>query len=1009
MVNTLEDQTEDIMGFPTGGDPSIIDPTTGKPYDSSGRVRQQQEITRQSEASEEFTEETNKAKLQKDMEAKVAASLGDYRGSYSNLDSSGNIEGALDSEGFFLNPREPLKRDSEGRLLESLRPKLRPTEDFGPSFNFKSPIDKTIELNYLLRDPNAVYKGLEIVSGLKEDTEFGEKAIGGFYDSVAEDQGLSATENAWCAAFVHYILTELGADTLKGLGGQRARKYIDYGSPVDNIKDSQEGDIVIFDFNDDGKGDHVAFYAGTRITDQDNPNKISVVGGNQGNEVSLMSRSTKDVLGIRRITKDDISVSLSKDLAKNNPIFKLFVPPEKPAPQLGPTIQMASNFSQGGLTDMNNQTQMAFALGGEAETVDPISGNDVPPGSLPVEVRDDIDAKLSEGEYVVPADVVRFFGVKYFEDLRMEAKNGLQQMDADGRIGGEPVADEPQMQMAEMGDQDIDALIDAEMNNMNQGGMIGQQNPSNSMYSDPNKVDDVIAKIGEAAAQNPEISRMLGERGIAVPTTGAMQTPEEMKDANTPEISEEPKIAANQGGLMGYAPGGSVSGYDPSAVPTIDIDFDQGFDSEAYLNTLMSEEGATGQLTSQLVIMPDGTEEELYWPTNIPLPEGYKSKVSMAIDTVDTVGGLGSQRREADPVQNTDPDYDGSKSKVRVAPNVLDYDKLTLREMQVIGMDIDRKKGFMTVMPLGSIANAAASANYKAGLVKKQREIDTFDEPRKTEAQSQLNNLKKGVHVDTGKPLVDISVSATGLFGPKKGSPASPVIKELREIQRRTKLAPNEQGSVALDRTKGVELGDIATTLKFVVQDAISTQIDATASLLGVDTGDIFKLPLGLDVKAEGGDDGGDDGGEDGGEDVVGNAAEEIISSIDPNPTITSKGIVKTAPSVVKPSELSASKATIKDTDTPYIAPLTRQSEDGNQAEIAANKAANEAANEAGAKAVKEQQAAGRTESYEQKAKRKGGYNKGGLINKPKTSYANGGYVTSKKTNQRKNGLASRS
>tara|TARA_R110002051_G_scaffold5348_6_gene27858 strand:+ start:587 stop:2212 length:1626 start_codon:yes stop_codon:yes gene_type:complete len=97
------------------------------------------------------------------------------------------------------------------------------------------------------------------------------------------------------------------------------------------------------------------------------------------------------------------------------------------------------NMAQGGLTDMNEQTQMAFALGGEAETVDPISGNDVPPGSLPVEVRDDIDAKLSEGEYVVPADVVRFFGVKFFEDLRMEAKMGLQQMEADGRIGGEPI------------------------------------------------------------------------------------------------------------------------------------------------------------------------------------------------------------------------------------------------------------------------------------------------------------------------------------------------------------------------------------------------------------------------------------------------------------------------------------------------------------------------------------------------------------------------------------------
>jgi len=85
---------------------------------------------------------------------------------------------------------------------------------------------------------------------------------------------------------------------------------------------------------------------------------------------------------------------------------------------------------------MDEEMNMAM---GEAETVDPVSGNDVPPGSLPEEVRDDIDAKLSEGEYVVPADVVRFFGVKYFEDLRAEAKMGLQQMDADGRIGGEPV------------------------------------------------------------------------------------------------------------------------------------------------------------------------------------------------------------------------------------------------------------------------------------------------------------------------------------------------------------------------------------------------------------------------------------------------------------------------------------------------------------------------------------------------------------------------------------------
>ena len=71
---------------------------------------------------------------------------------------------------------------------------------------------------------------------------------------------------------------------------------------------------------------------------------------------------------------------------------------------------------------------------------DPVSGNDIPPGSLAKEVRDDIPAQLSDGEYVVPADVVQYFGVKFFEDLRMEAKSGLRQMEETGRIGGEPVS-----------------------------------------------------------------------------------------------------------------------------------------------------------------------------------------------------------------------------------------------------------------------------------------------------------------------------------------------------------------------------------------------------------------------------------------------------------------------------------------------------------------------------------------------------------------------------------------
>jgi len=72
---------------------------------------------------------------------------------------------------------------------------------------------------------------------------------------------------------------------------------------------------------------------------------------------------------------------------------------------------------------------MGVIIGIEAD-----SGNTIPAGSLPEEVADDIPAMLSEGEYVVPADVVRWHGVKTFEELRCEAKMGMGLMAHDGRI-----------------------------------------------------------------------------------------------------------------------------------------------------------------------------------------------------------------------------------------------------------------------------------------------------------------------------------------------------------------------------------------------------------------------------------------------------------------------------------------------------------------------------------------------------------------------------------------------
>jgi hypothetical protein len=79
-------------------------------------------------------------------------------------------------------------------------------------------------------------------------------------------------------------------------------------------------------------------------------------------------------------------------------------------------------FEDGGLKD-------------EGGMVDKESGNDVPNGSTKKEVRDDIPAMLSEGEFVLPADVVRYHGLEKIMQLRDEAKFGLKKMEAMGQMG----------------------------------------------------------------------------------------------------------------------------------------------------------------------------------------------------------------------------------------------------------------------------------------------------------------------------------------------------------------------------------------------------------------------------------------------------------------------------------------------------------------------------------------------------------------------------------------------
>ena len=327
-------------------------------------------------------------------------------------------------------------------------------------------------------------------------TKFMTQALGAF----DPNQDVTKDNVFWCAAFLNHILTELGADTL-GKGDKynrlRAQQYENYGQEI-SFENMQEGDILLYGNPKTGEIGHVGFYTGERDGDS-----INMLGGNQYDffggfvpEVNIVPRNIRDIVGVRRVTYAGDSAKIVEDQKDNNSIFRYF-----DADTYGASFIPTENktYSEGGeVSNMNKQTEMAFmnqgGLKDDGMKQDPVSGNPIPNGSMAEEVRDDIPAQLSEGEYVVPADVVRYYGVKHFEDIRNKAKSGLQSMEANGRIGGEPVPvggpkagmQQPQ-QMA--GDLNQDEMNEIQSMMMAVGGFVDQPSDpyqqQRTMYKQP--------------------------------------------------------------------------------------------------------------------------------------------------------------------------------------------------------------------------------------------------------------------------------------------------------------------------------------------------------------------------------------------------------------------------------------------------------------------------------------------------------------------------------------------
>lgn len=130
------------------------------------------------------------------------------------------------------------------------------------------------------------YLGIKEVSGAESNPQ-----IAKWIKSINPD--LATDSTAWCSAFTHAVAEEAG---FKGSGKLNARSWLKIGDEVPAAQ-AQQGDVVVFwrDDKSSWKG-HVGF-----LHSYDKKGNIRVLGGNQGNQVSIKTYPAERLLGVRRL------------------------------------------------------------------------------------------------------------------------------------------------------------------------------------------------------------------------------------------------------------------------------------------------------------------------------------------------------------------------------------------------------------------------------------------------------------------------------------------------------------------------------------------------------------------------------------------------------------------------------------------------------------------------------------------------------------------------------------
>ena len=131
------------------------------------------------------------------------------------------------------------------------------------------------------------YLGLKEYPGAKHNPQVIADFAKVGHDWVKDD------ETPWCAAFVGARLAECG---IAGTGKLNARSYEEWGDGV-VFTDAQKGDVCVFwRKGRDSPYGHVAFFDHY----DDKTNTVHVLGGNQGNAVSVAKYPFDRLIALRR-------------------------------------------------------------------------------------------------------------------------------------------------------------------------------------------------------------------------------------------------------------------------------------------------------------------------------------------------------------------------------------------------------------------------------------------------------------------------------------------------------------------------------------------------------------------------------------------------------------------------------------------------------------------------------------------------------------------------------------